>query len=40
MNLLIYDPYAKVPNVKEENERFCTFDYVLKNSDFVWKHKL
>jgi D-3-phosphoglycerate dehydrogenase len=36
MNLLIYDPYAKVPEVKEE--KFHSFDYVLKNSDFVTCH--
>lgn len=38
MNLLIYDPYAKVPEVQGENERFCSFDYVIKNSDFITCH--
>lgn len=38
MNLLIYDPYAKVPEVQEENEKFHSFDYVLKSSDFVTCH--
>jgi D-3-phosphoglycerate dehydrogenase len=38
MNLLIYDPYAQIPEIHEENERFCTLDYVLRNSDFITCH--
>ena len=38
MDLLIYDPYAIVPKVQEENERFHSFEYVLKNSDFITCH--
>ncbi len=38
MNLLIYDPFAKVPEEQEENERFVSLEYVLKNSDFITCH--